>query len=102
MKLTKKQNEIVNKLKQLESEAKETVYLMFNEFSKKIHAVTIEVTENNEVITIENKGIICTHNVAASMEQKGILLTEVVGKRQKYFNSPELHDFTLCKINPDI
>jgi 2-phosphoglycerate kinase len=102
MKLTKKQSEIVTKVKQIENETKQTVYLMYQEFSRKIHAVTIQLKENNEIDVIENKGIVCTHNVAMNMESKGIVIPEVIGKYKQYVNEDNPYDFVLCKVNPTI
>lgn len=99
MKLTKKQSEIISKVKQIEAETKQTVYFMFNQLSNKIHAVTVDLKEENEIHVV-NKGILCTHNVAHTMENKGILVPEVVGKHKLYTNEDSLHDFTLLKMNP--
>jgi formylmethanofuran dehydrogenase subunit B len=101
-KLTKKQTEIIEQVKQIENETKQTVYFMFQQSSGKIHAVNIKLKENNEVAAIENKGIICTHNVAVTMQNKGIIVPEVVGKYKMFSNRPELYDFVLCKISPAI
>jgi hypothetical protein len=97
MKLTKKQSEIITKVKQLEQETKQTIYFMYNELSKKIHAVTVNVKDNS-MIDIDNKGILCTYNVAATMEDKEIIVPEVVGKYKRYSNSEEIYDFILCKL----
>lgn len=100
MKLTKKQSEIISKVKQIEAETKQTVYFMFNQLSGRIHAVTVDLKEDNEIQVVNNKGILCTHNVAHTMENKGILVPEVVGKHKLYTNENSLHDFTLLKMNP--
>lgn len=98
MKLTKKQSEIITKVKQLEQETKQTIYFMYNELSKKIHAVTVNVKDNSMIDIIDNKGILCTYNVAATMEDKEIIVPEVVGKYKRYSNSEEIYDFILCKL----
>lgn len=100
MKLTKKQSEIISKVKEIEEETKKSVYFMYNELSRKIHAVTINLKENNEIDTIENKELLCTHNVAMTMENNGILVAETVGKYKRYVGEDTLYDFVLCKVNP--
>jgi formylmethanofuran dehydrogenase subunit B len=102
IKLTKKHAEIIEKVKQIENETKKTVYLMYQQFSGKIHAVNVKLKENNEIDVIENKGIICTHNVAMTLQNKGIIVPEVVGQCKQYANEDNLYDFVLCKVNPSI
>jgi hypothetical protein len=100
MKLTKKQSEIIAKVKKIEAETKKTVYFMYNGISRKIYAVTVKLKDNNEIDTIEEKEILCTHNVCMTMENKGIIVPETVGKHKRYVGEDTLYDFVLCKVNP--
>lgn len=90
MKLTKKQNEIVSLVTQLEKENDCTIYFMFDPSSQRIHPVKINDKTDN--MTFDRFPAICTHTVATTMENKGVLISETLVK-------DDYRSFVLCKLN---
>ena len=78
IKLSKKHEEIVNKVKVLENEKGCKLYFMYNKYSKKLHATRIDEIQGGKIL-YTSFDTLCTHSVATSMENKGILKTEKIG-----------------------
>jgi hypothetical protein len=77
IKLSKKQEEIVNHVIQLEKENNCTIYFKYDNHSKKIHPVKI-INIGTKKINIEQFPAICTYSIATAMENKGILIAEKI------------------------
>lgn len=92
IKLTKKYAEIVDKMKRLESEQGCQLYFMYNHHSGKVHAVRIDEMKDNGVLYTQFD-ILCTHNVALTMQNKGVI------KSEKIATLKDGSDFALCRLS---
>jgi hypothetical protein len=90
MKLTKKQIEIVDQIKQLENENNCTIYFRYLHSTNKIHPIKLN-SVNEKEMNVFVFPYICTHAVATTMEKKGMIIPEVIN-----------NDLTLLKLNHEI
>lgn len=85
--MSKKHSEIINCILELQKENNCTCYLRYNRLTRKIHPIKINRIEGSK-IDMEIFPAICTHNVAVTMETKGLLVAEKITEHT-----------SLCKLN---